>query len=350
MAHTYNNLFAEIYSFQNLFKAYLKARKNKRYKDDVLQFSANLEENLIQLQNELIHKTYEPGRYHEFYVYDPKTRLVMAAPFKDRVLHHALCNVIEPIFERLFIYHSYACRSGKGTHAGVDCTSKFLRRAIHKYGTVYCFKADISKYFQSINHNILRAIIRRKIGCKDTLWLIDKIISSTAQEGDINPIGLPVGNLTSQLFANVYLNELDYYMKHAQRNEFYIRYMDDFLVIHPDKRYLHTLWRDTAVFLKDNLALQMNHKTAVFPITQGVDFLGYRIWPHHKVLRKGNVKRIKRIVKKFDREYRAGTIKLEKIRAVLASWLGHAKRADVPILREKILSKARKMFGLKGLM
>ena len=349
MPHTYNNLFPQIFSFQNLFNAYLKARKNKRYKDEVLQFSANLEENLIQLQNELIYKTYVPGRYHEFYVYDPKTRLVMAAPFKDRVLHHAICNIIEPIYEGVFIHHSYACRRGKGTHAGVEYTTNCLRRAERKYGKVYCFKADISKYFQSINHNILKGIIRRKIRCKDTLWLMDKIIDSTVSEGELNPVGLPVGNLTSQLCANIYLNELDYYMKHAKRNEFYVRYMDDFLVIHQDKAYLHTLWSDTAAFLQDKLALHMNHKTAVFPISQGVDFLGYRIWPRRKILRKANVKRIKRVIKKFERGHSDGSIKIEKIRAVLASWLGHSKRANVPILRQKILSRAQKSFGLRGL-
>ena len=349
MAHTYNNLFEQIYSFQNLFNAYLKARKNKRYKEDVLLFTANLEENLIQLQNELIYKTYEPGSYREFYVYDPKTRLVMAAPFKDRVLHHALCNIIEPIYERRFIYHSYACRQNRGTHAGVACTERFMRKAMRKYEAVYCFKADVRKYFQSINHNVLRAIIRRKISCKDTLWLIDKIISSTVQDGEINPIGLPVGNLTSQLFANVYLNELDYYMKHTKHNEFYVRYMDDFLVLHHDKRYLQALWSDTAAFLHDSLALQLNQKTAIFPISQGIDFLGYRIWPRRKILRKGNVKRIKRIVKKFEREHQANNINIERVRAVLASWLGHAKRADVPVLRQKILSRAQEAFGLKGL-
>ena len=349
MAQTHNNLFSQIYDFQNLFNAYLKARKNKRYNDDVLQFSAHLEENLIQLQNELIYKSYEPGNYHEFYIYDPKTRLVMAAPFRDRVLHHALCNVIEPIFERIFIYHSYACRKNKGTHAGVKCTTNFLQRAARKHGTVYCFKADVRKYFQSINHGILKAVIRRKIACKDTLWLIDKIINSTVQEGENNPVGLPVGNLTSQLFANLYLNELDYFMKHAQKCELYIRYMDDFLVLHPDKQYLRVLWHDAEDFLQTKLALNLNQKTSVFPITQGVDFLGYRIWTHRKILRKSSVKRIKRIIKKFDQRHRAGTIKTDKIRAVLASWLGHSSRADVPVLREKILSAARELFGLKGL-
>lgn len=338
MAKTFNNLYSDIYSFQNLFKAYLKARKNKRYHEEVLKFSANLEENLIQLQNDLIYKTYEPGRYREFYVYDPKTRLVMAAPFRDRVLHHAVCNIIEPIFDRTFIHHSYACRSGKGTHAGVKCTVDFLRGAVHKYGKVYCFKADISKYFPSINHDILRSIIRKKIRCKDTLWLIDTILDSTAANDEINPVGIPIGNLTSQLFANVYLNELDYYMKHKQRVKCYVRYMDDFVVLHHDKRYLHNLWRATEDFLCNSLALKMNHKTSIFPIEQGIDFLGYRIWPGRRLLRKANVKRIKRIAKKFAREYRKGNVSLSKIRAVMSSWLGHARQADVSNLRWRMES------------
>lgn len=333
---TYNNLYSSIYSFENLYDAYLKARKKKRYHSEVLEFSANLEENLIELQNELIYKTYEPGRYKEFYVYDPKTRLVMAAPFKDRVLHHAICNVIEPIFERTFIYHSFACRRRKGTHAGIRCVVKYLRKAVREHDDVYCFKADISKYFPSIHHNILKRIIRRKIRCKDTLWLLDKILDSTVQEGDNDPIGLPIGNLTSQLFANIYLTQLDYFMKHQRRMKYYIRYMDDFIVLYHDKKYLHGLWHDTEEFLANNLGLSMNRKTSVFPITQGIDFLGYRIWPDYKLLRKSNVKRIKRVMKKLVYEYHAGNILLSKIQAVLASWLGHASYADVYYLRKKI--------------
>lgn len=346
MTHTYRNLYSQILTFENLYSAYLKARRNKRYKRDVLLFSANLEENLIGLQNELIHKTYEPGRYREFYVFDPKTRLVLAAPFKDRVLHHALCNVIEPIFDRGFIDQSYACRSGRGTLAGIEQTAKYINKAIRRHNQVYCFKADISKYFQSINHNILKRLIRKKISCSDTLWLIDKIIDSTVGDGDVNPVGLPVGNLTSQLFANVYLNELDQRMKHYHKTRFYIRYMDDFIVIHCDKKYLHALWADTALWLNDQLALRLNPKTTVFPITQGVDFLGCRIWHNRRILRKGSVKRIKRIVKKFEREYEAGNIRVEKIRSVMASWYGHAKRADVPGLRQKILVRVKKSFGI----
>ena len=343
---TYTKLFERIYCFENLFNAYEKARRNKRYKMDALAFRENLESNLIELKNELIYKQYTPGSYREFYVYDPKIRLIMAAPFRDRVVHHALCNVIEPIFESRFIYHSYACRVGKGTHAGVDCTSEYLKETRRKYGEMYCLKGDVRKYFLSVSHNILRRILRKKIQCRETLWLMDKIIASTAQPGDMNPRGIPVGNLTSQLFANIYLNELDYFMKQEKKNKYYVRYMDDFLILHPDKAYLHKLWNKTELFLNEHLDLKLNQKTAVFPVSQGIDFLGYRIWENRRVLRKTSVKRIKRIMKKYTREYQAGNLSNKKIRPVLCSWIGHAEHADVPQLRNKIIEQAREVFGL----
>ena len=192
-------------------------------------------------------------------------------------------------------------------------------------------------------------IICQKIICKDTIWLIQKIVDSTANPTDVNPVGLPVGNLTSQLCANIYLNELDKHIKHDLKCGYYIRYMDDFLILHPDKRYLNSLWVDVKEYLNDRLALKMNQKTAIFPIDQGVDFLGYRIWPHRIIIRKGSVKRIKRIVKKFSKRQISGSISDEKIRAVLASWLGHSKRADVPKLRKIVLCAAKEMFGIEGL-
>lgn len=338
MAKTFTNLYPAIHDFENLFNAYLKARRNKRYRSEALQFTANLEENLIQIQNELIYHTYKTGRYREFYVYEPKKRLIMALPFKDRVVQHALCNVIEPIFEARFIFDSYACRVGKGTHAGANRVTHFLRVAKRRWDDVYCLKADIKQYFPSINHNILKTIIRRRIRCKETLWLIEEIIDSTADYGDVNPVGIPIGNLTSQLFANVYLNELDQYVKQEKRLEYYVRYMDDFVILHNDKSYLHQLKKDLEGFLSDHLALSLNHKTSVFPIRQGVDFLGYRIWPTHRLLRKSSIKRMKRRLKKFTRDYRDGKIQISQIRPVLASWIGHASHADSYGVRKKILS------------
>jgi retron-type reverse transcriptase len=338
LSKTYNNLYQQIYDFQNLYNAYLKARKDKRFKADTLKFSYNLEGNLIQIQNELIYKSYDPGRYHEFYVYEPKKRLIMAVPFKDRVIHHALCNIIEPVFESRFIFDSYACRPGKGTHAGADRVTYFLRKLSNTYDKVYCLKGDVSKYFQSINHATLKQIIRKRIRCKDTLWLIDTIIDSTADD-ELNPVGIPIGNLTSQLFANLYLDRLDYFVKQDLRVKYYVRYMDDFVVLSDNKAQLWEYYRAIEDFLNNKLQLQLNGKTGIFPISQGIDFLGYRIWPYHRLLRKSSIKRIKRKLKAFQRKYKEGQIDLDKINATIQSWLGHAKHADSYNLRKKLLGE-----------
>lgn len=193
---TFNNLFTQIYDYRNLYQAFLLAQRNKRNKPDVLKFKSCLESNLWNIQNDLIYKTYQPGEYKIFYVYDPKVRLIMAAPFCDRVVHHALCNIIEPIFENRFIDTSFACRVEKGVDAGVDKVTEYLFETRQIYGKMYCLKCDIRKYFQSINKDILRHIVFKKIRCRETRWLIDAILNST--EGKL---GIPVGNLPSQLFA-----------------------------------------------------------------------------------------------------------------------------------------------------
>lgn len=339
MPKSYANLYPQIYDFENLYRAYLKARCGKRYRPEVLAFTARLEENLLQLQNELIWKTYRTGRYREFYVYEPKPRLIMALPFRDRVVHHALCNVIEPIFERRFIYDSYACRPGKGTHAGANRVTQFLRTLSRKYERVYCLKGDISKYFPSVDHEILRGLIRRQIACPDTLWLIDEVIASAADPEDPQPKGMPIGNLTSQLFANIYLDPLDRFVKHTLRAKYYVRYMDDFILLSPDKAELWTFKREIAGFLESRLLLTLNGKTSVFPVSQGIDFLGYRIWPTHRLLRKSSVKRMKRKLKAFQKKYAQGRVTLDEINASIQSWLGHAKHANTYNLRRKLFEK-----------
>lgn len=337
MPKTFNNLYPAIYDFENLFNAYLKARRNKRYRREVLIFTANLEENLIGLQNELVHKTYRTGRYREFYIYDPKTRLVMALPFRDRVVHHALCNVIEPIFDARFIYDSYACRAGKGTHKGADRVTEFLRRAQRQWPQVYCLKGDVKQYFPSINHEALKRLLWQRITCPDTRWLLSEIIDSTVDEGDTNPTGIPIGNLTSQLCANIYLDALDQFVKHDLGVRYYVRYMDDFVILHYDKGYLHSLLREIEGFLADRLALSLNQKTSVFPVQQGIDFLGYRIWATHRLLRKSSIKRIKRGLRKLQRDYTEGKVSEAKLRAVVASWVGHSKHANTYRIRRKVL-------------
>lgn len=333
---TYDNLYPQIYDFGNLYEAYLKARRGHRYDPDVLIFTSNRESELIQLQNELIWKTYRTGPYRRFYVHDPKTRLVAALPFRDRVLQHALCNVIEPLFEQKFVYDSYACRSDKGTHAGADRVTEYLRRANRIWDKPYCLKADISKYFPSIRHSALLTIIRRTIACEDTLWLIQEILSSWVDLNDLDPRGLPIGNLTSQLWANVYLDQLDHYVKETLRVKFYVRYMDDFVIIGGDKAELWQVKREIEDFLSDKLDLRLNGKTGIFPVSQGVDFLGYRIWADHRLLRKRSTKRIKRALKHFQKIYAQDAIDLDQINATVQSWLGHAKHADSYHFRQKL--------------
>lgn len=333
MAKTYNNLFPEIYSFEGLYRAYLRAQACKRYHGDVLRFRQSLEENLIQLQNELIWKTYRTGEYRTFCIYEPKERLVAALPFRDRVLHHSLVAIIESIWERRFLYDSYACRKGKGTHAGADRVQDFLIRAKRKWRQVYCLKGDISKYFPSIDHNILKQLLRKRIACKDTLWLCDEIIDSVKELNNGAPKGVPIGNLTSQLFANVYLHELDEFIKHDLRQKYYVRYMDDFVILGENKAYLHSLRIEISNFLETNLLLKLNSKTQVFNAKHGINFLGYRIWPTHRLLRNESKRRMKRKLKRYSALYAEGKLSINKINASIQGWLGHCMRCNSYHLR-----------------
>jgi len=333
---TYKNLYARIYAFENLYQAYLKARRGHKDDPGVLIFTDNLDRELIKLQGELISKAYKTGPYRRFYVHDPKTRLVAALPFRDRVLQHALCNVIEPLFDRQFIYDSYACRVGKGTHTGADRVTEFLRRATRLWPRPYCIKCDISQYFPSVQHKTLLAIIRRTIACEDTMRLIQEILSSWVDTNDPDPRGLPIGNLTSQLWANVYLDQLDHFIKEALRVKFYVRYMDDFVIIHGSKAELWQLKREIEDYLDSKLSLKLNGKTSIFPISHGIDFLGYRIWSDHRLLRKRSIKRIKRALRHFQKLYSQGKIGFDRINATVQSWLGHAKHADSYRFRQKL--------------
>ncbi|MDD3006940.1 MAG: reverse transcriptase/maturase family protein [Candidatus Pacebacteria bacterium] len=336
---TYKNLYEEICSFENLHLAYLKARKGKRYRNEILEFSYNLEENLLKLQTELRNQTYKHGSYREFIVCDSKKRLIKAAPFRDRVVHHALCNIIEPIFEKGFIYDSYACREGKGTHKAIKRVERFWQSAEDSRGLdekdLYCLQCDVSKYFDSIDHKTLLAIIKRKIIDGRTLCLIEKIINSDWHKKVFENLfefrfsGIPIGNLTSQLFANIYLNELDRFVKHSLREKFYVRYMDDFLILSFDKRKLQHLKKVIKEFLTDCLALTLHPKKAnIFPISKGIDFLGYRIFRQYKLLRKSTVRRFVKRTKRFRKKLQGGKMAEKKFDDSVRSWLTYAKFGD----------------------
>ncbi|MFA5382822.1 MAG: reverse transcriptase domain-containing protein [Candidatus Micrarchaeia archaeon] len=288
MAKTYKNLFSSLYSYENLNLAFEKAKIRKSNKQYVLDFEKNLEQNLKQLQNELINNTYKPKPLKVFTIRDPKTRKISASDFRDRIIHHALINIIQPIFEKTFIYDSCANQKKKGTSLALK-RFDFFKRKVSKQGFV--LKADIKHYFEEVDQQVLLDIIKRKIKDKQIINLI-KIILINHKTKIINK-GMPLGNLTSQFFANVYLNTLDYFIKHNLKVKYYIRYVDDFVIFHRSKTYLFYFKQKISDFLKEKLFLSLHEgKSKIFFIAQGITFLGFRIFYYYKRLKKNNRKRI----------------------------------------------------------
>lgn len=347
----HKNLYPKIYDFENLYIAYREARKCKRYRDEVLKFSNNLETNLIQIQNELIWKKYRVGRYREFLVYDPKKRLIMALPFKDRVVQWAIYRILNPLLDRRYIYDSYACRIGYGTHRAADRLQYWLRYLDRRHDRIYVLKLDISKYFYRVDHRVLVSILKRIIGDKDLLWLLETIIYSEEtqfgiplgdhnfEHGRVDGIGMPIGNLTSQMFANLYLNELDQFAKHGLRIRHYMRYMDDAIVLHPDKQYLRWVEGEISTFLEDYLRLQLNNKTTVRTAGQGIDFCGFRVWPTHTKMRKKSALKMKHRLKYLQRAYARGNVGWEEVNASVQSYMGILTHCNSYNLREKIFGE-----------
>lgn len=359
---TIKNLYGEIYDFENLYIAWELARKGKRYRDEVLTFTSNLEENLINIQNHLIYETYEVGRYKPFYVYEPKKRLIMSLPFKDRIVQWAIYRKLYPIFDKQMIFDSYACRKGKGTHAAANRLQYWLRQTDRREERYYYLKLDISKYFYRIDHGVLIEILKRKIKDEKLLKLLEKIINSedmrfglpAGMEADqvavnerLADVGIPIGNLTSQMFANLYLNELDQYAKHKLKLNYYIRYMDDVIVLHKDKKYLGAVKEDIERFLKEELCLDLNDKTTIRPTSMGIDFVGFRIWATHRKLKKKTVRKIKTRIRYLVKELEEGKDVEETLKRSVASYKGTLKHCDSYGFRKglnKILSRRQSLW------
>ena len=337
----HGDLWRQVISFEALLRAAEQARRGKRFRPDVAAFHFNLEHELWALHEELSTKTYRPGAYRSFLICEPKPRQISAAPYRDRVVHHALVNVLEPIYERSFIADSYACRKGKGTHAAVDRCQEFARRFR------YVLKADVQKFFPSLDHEILKSLVARKIKDRDVLGLVNRIIDhSNPQEevqnwfpGDdlLTPgerrRGIPIGNQTSQFFANVYLDPLDHFVKDRLAIRGYVRYVDDFLVFSDDKRHLGDVRERVKDFLV-GLRLRLHpKKSVIFPVNDGIRFLGYRVLPTHRLLVKENVRRFRRRVRRMQRDYAAWRVSFAAVHQRLMSWNGHARQANTYRLR-----------------
>jgi retron-type reverse transcriptase len=341
----HGDLYASIISFENLLLAYRKAARRKRAKEPVAEFGSHLEESLLELRDELVERRWRPGPYRTFTVYEPKPRVISAAPFRDRVVHHALCNVIEPIFDTTFIRDSYATRKGKGTHRALLRFHRFAQQSR------YVLMCDVSRYFPSIDHDILEGLVARKIKCPDTLRLVHLIVDSSASAdesptyfpGDelFTPLerrhGIPIGNLTSQFFANVYLNPIDHFVKEALRCRRYLRYMDDFCLFSDSKADL-AAWRRAVAEQLASLRLTLKPgKSRVYRTGEGVTFVGFRVFPTHRRVVSGVARRGERRLA----EAYAALCRRERsaswLRQRLAAWLGHVGWADSGGLVRKVL-------------
>ncbi len=297
---TYDNIFIQLCSLENLLLAFKKAKKGKSKKWYVQEFESNLHNEIRKLKRELETQIYNPSPLKRFIIRDPKTRVIHASDFRDRVIHHAVCNIIEPIFEKTFIYDSYANRKNKGTHVGLKRFDYFKRKVtrngelLHKFQDKnvivgYALKADIKHYFDTVDIEILMNVIRKKIKDEKFLRVIKIILDNHTFK--IKGKGMPLGNLTSQFFANVYLNELDYYIKHNLKAKYYIRYVDDFVILHRSKGKLLLYKWLIGNFLKQKLKLELHpNKSKIIALHNGVKLLGFRIFYHHKLPRKNNVR------------------------------------------------------------
>jgi len=341
-----DGLFPRIASFAALEAAARRAARGKRRKPGVAAFLACLEPEVLRLERELLAGVWRPGGYVEIAVRDPKPRMVSAAPFRDRVVHHALCSVAEPVFERGFLFDSYANRRGKGVHRAVARYERFRSRHRH------VLRCDLYRYFPAIDHEILKADVRRRISCARTLWLVDAIIDgSNPQEpvyryypGDelFTPFerrrGLPIGNLTSQLFANIHLDGLDHFVKEVLRAPGYLRYVDDFALFHDDRSVLEEWRRRIGDYLARRRLSLHPRKTFIASAAEPATFLGYVLLPDgRRRLPEDNVRRFRGRLRSLRDRVRAGTLTQEKARSRVASWVAHARHANTRRLRRALL-------------
>jgi retron-type reverse transcriptase len=360
----HGNLWPALIDFANLHAAARKAARGKRRRAAVAHFEFHLERELLQLQEELIAQTWTPGPYRNFYIHEPKKRLISAAPFRDRVVHHALYNVLAPIFEATFVHDTYACRVGKGTHAAVDRFQHFARRFR------YLLKCDVARYFPSIDHTLLKAQLRRKIKDRAVLWLADRIIDhsppfddaalaspgsstpgaqrqvldSRGADGPVQPPlvqrrGLPLGNQTSQFFGNVYLSPFDRFVLEQIQPGGYLRYVDDFVLFADHRTFLRQARERCQDFL-ETLRLRLHpHKVVLARAVDGMRFLGYRVSPDQRRMPRPTLVRLRRGLRRVAAQVARGELAATDVRRRLAGWLGHARPAGAESLYWRLFAE-----------
>ena len=315
--------YQDVISIENLFQAWSEFRKGKRKRKDVQIFERNLENNLFELHYALSNKSYRHGGYHSFYVQDPKQRHIHKAQVSARIVHHLLYKHLYKIFDKTFIYDSYSCRIEKGTHKGINRLEKFTRIVSKNYiQACWVLKLDIRKFFASVDHHILLELLSKRIKDQDILWLLEEVVKSF-------PRGIPLGNLTSQIFANIYMNELDQFAKHELKIKYYIRYADDFLILFTSKNDLNHLIKLIGKFLLERLKLELHPKKIILRnLNWGIDFLGCIVLPHYRLPR---TKTKARIFQKLEEK-----IDSENFNQSLQSYLGYLSHANTYRLRQEL--------------
>lgn len=350
MAKRFDHLFEQITSYENLWQAFGRAAKGKRSQPEVAMFELWVDVHLLRLREELLAGSWQPGGYHNFTINDPKRRVVSAAPFADRVVHHALVQVLEPLFEPTFIADSYANRKGKGVHAALDKAQGWVR------GYRYMLPCDLKQFFPSVDHAVMMAVLARKIACAPTLNLCGKILASGEGllEAEYNmaffpgddllaaarPRGLPIGNLTSQFWANVLLNDLDQFVKRQLQCHAYLRYVDDFVLFSDSKAQLWD-WKAQIICNLSELRLVMHEKRACVQKTAaGLPFLGFRLFAHHRRLKTRNAWAFSHRLRDMQAAVAAGDLQVDALRERVRGWVAHAEHADTWRMREKLFNRS----------
>lgn len=313
----HNCLWNDVVRKDNIILAYKKARRGKGDRRCVKEFDLDFDANIKKIRLSLVNKTFTTSRYQEKIIYEPKQRTIYILPFDpDRIVQHALMNVLEPLIDSRLFYHSYACRPGKGIHRGAQLTMRYV------YRNKYCLKCDVSKFYPSVNHAVMMEIIERIISDRHVLWLIDDIVNSI--DGETN---LPIGNYMSQWLGNLYLDKLDRFVKEEFHTKDYVRYCDDFLLFGDDKHILFHQALELQSFMKEELKMTLS-KCSLFPVSHGVDFLGYRYFKDKILVRKRTAKEIKKRVAMLYHMFHNNLAPLEHIYGSLQSTLGWLKWAN----------------------
>ena len=333
MPKTVRNKFYENLTYEKLLEAHIKSRKGKGYRKEIILFNLKQEEYIMYLLEKLKNKTYKHGGYTTFYISEPKVRKIEKSRYIDRIVHRwVVDNFLELYFVPQFIYSSFACLKNKGMHKSAKYVQEKMQHCKRIWGEYYILKMDIAKYFDNINKNILLDII--KIKDENILWLIKEILFSQKREK-----GLEIGNYTSQMFANIYLNEVDQYVKHKLKIKYYCRYLDDSVLMVKTKKEAKEALKKIQIFLKEKLELELNKKTQIFKNKQGVNFCGYKINEYRMKIRDKGKRKLKKKIKKLKYEIKIGKIASKEAHKYLAGHLGYIKIADVKNLTDKLFYK-----------